>query len=139
MTTEQRTTDAKGLRDLYQRAWRILVTPEIRQLYPNSLASTGMIVGDVLGMRPIKPLPPTTRKDATPHLLLVGPFKNEPELLGVDVYAGIGFIEVRKHGSRYSCGLGAIEGADQEARVSYLETAIDLYNSYVNAAQGACP
>ena len=118
MKTEARSTNVASLHDLCRRATQILVTPETRGL-------------DVLAADPIRPLLPSTRKDATPHLLLVGPFQGEPDLVGVDIYAGIGFIEVRKvrnlDETHYSHGLSALDGDGQEVRVSYLKAALRLY------------
>jgi hypothetical protein len=120
MKTATRSTDVDGLNDLCRRAAQILVTPGTRQRYPNGF--------DVIYADPIQPPPPSTRKDATPNILLVGPFQGEPDLIGVDIYAGIGFIEVRNlNGALYSYGLSAIDGAGQEIRVAYLETALRLY------------
>lgn len=117
-----RLTSTDGLKDLYRRATKVLVTAEARKLYPS--------VDDALCTELFEPPPPPFRRnDMKPHLLLVGPFKDDPELVGVDIYAGIGFIEVRKiEGTHYSCGLRAIAGGGQKERIAYLKTAIDFYN-----------
>lgn len=121
MRIEARSTDANGLSRLCWRAAQVLSIPETEthKRYRN--------IFNVLNAVPIVLPPPTTRKEAVPDLLLVGPFQDEPEILGVDIYAGIGFIEVRETEGHFSYGLGAIRGPHQESRVSYLAATLRLY------------
>jgi len=116
---ERAQTSANDLNDRCRRAAKIFVTHETRQKYPNGF--------DALNAPPVTPLPPTTRGTATPHILLVGPFQDEPNLVGVAIYVGVGFIEVRNFDSIQHYELSAIGGDGIEARDVYLQTALRLY------------
>lgn len=104
-----------------RHASEVFITHETRQKY----VTFGV---HMLNAAPIKPMLPTTRGAATPHILLAGPFQDEPGLAAVGVYVGIGFIEVRdlKNGVRHH-QLSAIDGDDIEARRAYLAAALHLY------------
>jgi hypothetical protein len=123
---EQRTgTGIDELDDRFQRAAQILVTHETKQRYPDYY--------DALCAEPIVPAPPETRGEATPHILLVPPFQSEPDLAGVAIYVGIGFIEIRNldsqnlGGLQCSYGFSPIGGDGVEARDAYLLAAFRLY------------
>lgn len=113
------------LDDRCRRAAQILVTHETKQKYPNGY--------DALCADPVEPALPTTRAAATPHILLVGPFQDEPDLYAVAIYVGIGFIEIRNtgiqnlHGIECSYGFSAIGGDGVEVRDAYLLAAFRLY------------
>lgn len=103
-----------------RRATEVFIIHETRQKYPKG--------NDMLNAAPVKPTLPTTRGEATPHILLSGPFQGDPSLVAVGIYVGIGFVEVRdlKNGVRHH-QLSAIDGDDVETRRAYLATALHLY------------
>lgn len=85
-----------------------------------------------LGMRLlVVPALPPTRDAATPHIVLTGPFEDDPELVAVGLYIGIGFIEVRRLKSGMQmhqlCTFEADDGDDGKARRDYLAAALHLY------------
>lgn len=76
----------------------------------------------------IKPITPTTRDAALPHVLLRGPFKGAPTLHGVAFYIGIGFITVREvSATRYAYEITGIDGEGVEERVAFLTAACALF------------
>jgi hypothetical protein len=104
-----------------RHASEVFIAHETKQKY----VSLGV---HMLNAAPIKPALPTTRDAATPHILLAGPFQDEPGLVAVGVYVGIGFIEVRdlKNSIRHH-QLNPLDGNDLEARRAYLVAALHLY------------
>lgn len=122
---ENPSTGIEELDDRCRRAAQILVTHETKRKYPDHY--------DALCADPIEPALPATRHDATPHILLVGPFQDEPDLVTVAIYVGIGLIEIRnldiQNFSDLQCsyGFSAIGGDGVEARDAYLLAAFRLY------------
>lgn len=131
MKVEQSTQmGVDDLDDRCRRATQILVTHDTKRKYPDSF--------DAINAEPITPTPPQTRNDATPHILLVGPFQAEPDLYAVAIYVGIGIIEIHDI-DRGHCtyGFRAIGGEGIEARDAYLLTAFRLYFNDVTILQKA--
>ncbi len=122
--------DVDGLADRCRRATQILVTHETERRYPNGY--------DAICAGPIAPPPPITRDAATPHLLFVGPFQDEPDLVAVALYVGIGFVEIRDvDGAHYTYGFSTIGGDGVAVRNAYLLTAFHLYFDDVKIIQKA--
>lgn len=129
---EKTATDVRALDDRFRRATHILVTHETRQKY-----STGF---DAICAEPIAPVMlPSTREEATPHILLCGPFSDEPGLLAVAIWVGIGFIEIRDIDGADCCsyGFSAIDGDGVEARNAFVQAAFPLYFDDVTVMEKA--
>lgn len=114
--------NAEGLDSMFRRATQILVNNKTRQQYPRGGR-------DVIDADPITPEIPTTRDDATPHVLLVGPFADDPEAHALALWGGVGFIEIRNvpdsiHATYLFCPIG---GSGSDVRLDYLQAAFRLY------------
>jgi len=114
--------NAHGIDLLFTSAAEVLITPGARQKYAHW--------ADTIEAPAIKPSPPTTRAEATPHVLLRGPFEGDPTLLGVAFYVGVGLIEVRAfndNDTRATYETRVIDGDGVEARGTFLLAARDLF------------
>lgn len=129
---ESKPLNAAELTDRCRRATQILVTNETKQRFPNG--------HDAINAKAIEPSLPATRAEATPHILLVGPFQGEPDLNAVAIWIGIGVIEVRDvadvAGAECSYDFLVIDGEGYDARGAYLQTAFHLYFCDVRVVGG---
>jgi len=120
MKIESMLTDVDGLGDRGRRAARVLVTHATRARYPNG--------ADALHADAIAPPPPLTREAATPHILFVGPFQDEADLIAVAIFVGIGFLEIRNvDGALHSYAISPIDGEGMALRTEFLSVALQLY------------
>jgi hypothetical protein len=129
---ESKPLNAGELTDLCRRATQILVTNETKQRFPNG--------HDAINAKPIEPTLPVNRAAATPHIMLVGPFRDEPDLSAVAIWIGIGVIQVRDvtdvAGAECSYDFLVIDGEGYDARGAYLQTAFQLYFCDVRVVGG---
>lgn len=118
---ENKPVSVQTLIDRCRSARQILVAHETKRLFPSGKDAimAAAIVPESL---------PDTRATATPHVLLMGPFQDEPDLTAVAIYVGIGIIEVHNVGDVHATyGFCAIEGDGNEERYQYLLAAFGLY------------
>lgn len=113
--------DVDAMDDLGRRASQILVTHDTRARYPSYL--------EALQADPILPELPETKTAATPHVLLLGPFQDEPDLVGIALYVGIGLIRINEalDGVHYAYTFSPLDGEGMETRLAYLSAAFQLY------------
>lgn len=105
---------------LFDRAGEVLVTLETRQKYEHW--------EDAIGAPAARPSPPNTRDEATPHVLLRGPFEGDAALVGVAFYVGIGFVEVRAFNATHcTYETTVIAGDGVEERDAFLTAALRLF------------
>lgn len=129
---ETKSLNAVELTDRCRRATQITITDETRRRWPNG--------HEALNAAPIAPAPPANRAEATPHILLVGPFQDEPGLAAIAIWVGIGIIEVREtadvEGAECSYHFLVIDGDGYETRAAYLQTSFQLYFNDVRVLGG---
>lgn len=126
------TLGSNDVDDWFRRASQILVTHETKRRYP-----TGQ---DAIDADPVLPSLPVTRSEATPHVLLVGPFEGIGDLVAIALYVGIGLIEIRDvatDNANQTFGFRPIGGEGVHERSEFLLKAFGLYFDDVKITAGA--
>lgn len=114
-----RNTD--GIEDLFNSAAQVLIAASARGRYEHW--------EDAINAPSVKPpSPPTTHAEATPPILLRGPFKGDPDLHAVAFYVGIGLIAVHAvDAARCTYQTIVIDGDGVGERNAFLTAARDLF------------
>lgn len=113
--------DAQGIEDLFNNAAQVLIAADARGRYEHW--------EDAINAPSVKPTTlPTTHAEATPPILLRGPFKGDPNLHAVAFYVGIGFIAVHVvDAARCTYETSVIDGDGIGERNAFLVAARDLF------------
>ena len=112
--------DAQGIEDLFGSAAQVLISAAARGQYEHW--------EDAINAPSVKPSTPTTHAEAVPQVLLRGPFKDDPDLLAVAFYAGVGFIAVHAvDAARCTYATTVIDGDGVGEREAFLTAARDLF------------